>query len=402
MTRKRSYQKGSVAEKPRNSGQWTLRFREFDHTTRRWVMKREVLGQFKSKKAALKASEPIMARINERNNCPSPRALYSDLTFKEFIEKRWNAYTVSAEHQVSTINSNNSLIKIHLMPFFGNKRMAEITPSDISDFFGSRARERERALSGYTLQGLYRLLHLMFEIARQYDLIEQSPVRPLVHKPQIEKVEKPTLRPEQIRALLLRLPAQERLYLLLLAVTGLRMGEALAMRWLNFDEASREIAVTHTLYRSRLKAPKTKGSKAKLRLHPLIAELLAGHRRQSGFQADEDFIFCRPDGKPLGFETVRAHLHKAMDAIGIVRVKGQFSFHIFRHTAGTLLYDKVRDVKQVQTMLRHADISTTADVYVHPSESTAAEGTEIRTEAILGDLPANCDLFVTQTSEMVS
>ena len=87
-----------------------------------------------------------------------------------------------------------------------------------------------------------------------------------------------------------------------------------------------------------------------------------------------------------------------MKACKIKEDKGKHGFHIFRHSAGTLLYEKSRDLKLVQGALRHSDISTTSDIYVHLGDKVLSEGSEILTEEIL----TNCDLFVTQKSEMVS
>lgn len=215
MTRKRSYQQGSGKL---HNGQWSVRYREFGYASRTWVMKREGLGKLKDKKAARKAAEPIMARVNERNNCANPKLPLVPITFREFIDKRWRAYTVSAEHQVSTVNIRNSLINRQLMPFFGEKVMTEITPSDISDFL------KASKLSINSRQQLYSMLNLMFEMARQYDVIEQNPVRPLIHRPEQAAINKPTLTPAQVRAILAYLPDDERLYNLLLAVTGMRCG----------------------------------------------------------------------------------------------------------------------------------------------------------------------------------
>jgi len=95
---------------------------------------------------------------------------------------------------------------------------------------------------------------------------------------------------------------------------------------------------------------------------------------------------------------IRKHLYQAMDKAKLQRVEGKYGFHIFRHSAGTLLYNKSRDLKLVQGTLRHADISTTSDIYVHLDDEVLKEGTEI----LAGEILANCDLFVTQRSEMVS
>lgn len=392
MTRRKSYQRGNVQL---HNGQWTLRYREFSDRTRKWILKREVLGKFKNKKAALKAAEPIMIRVNERNNC-KPSEVYSDLAFRQFIDTRWHAYEISAKHKRSTRDCRKVLLKNQILPYFGDKLMTEITPEDIADFLN----EMGRTLKPNTLQSLYGMLNLMFEIARQYDFIPQNPVRPLVHKPEPEPIEKPTLTPEQIRTILTKLPADERLFHLLVAGTGIRKGEGMAMRWLNFNEAERELIITHTLYRLCLEEPKTKTSKGKLRLHPFLVKLLVAHREKSSFQQEDDFIFTRPDGRPLNYSSLLQHLYSAMDEIGIKREKSKYGFHIFRHTAGTLLFERLGDLKLVQTVLRHADSSMTGH-YVH-SEQPVAEYAEVLTELILGDAEANCDLFVTESIGWVS
>jgi integrase len=238
----------------------------------------------------------------------------------------------------------------------------------------------------------------MFDLAEQYDLIERSPVRPKLHKPEMPRGEKPTLNAAQIRALLEAFDERDRLFVLLLAVTGMRVGEAMALRWVDFTAERLELSINHTVYRQKLKQPKTESSRRPLRLVPAIAGLLVAHRQQSAFATDEDFIFCRKDGRPLNHSALRNHLGKAMKAVGIKQIKGQHGFHIFRHSAGTLIYSKSRDPKLVQGTLGHADISTTSDIYVHLDDRIIAEGTEILAAEILG----NCDPTVTQVSQMVS
>jgi site-specific recombinase XerD len=87
-----------------------------------------------------------------------------------------------------------------------------------------------------------------------------------------------------------------------------------------------------------------------------------------------------------------------MDKVGIVRLKGKYSHQIFRHSAGTLRYEKSRDLKLVQGAPRHADISVTSSIYVHLSDKVLTEGSEILASEILD----NGDLTVTQKSKIVS
>ncbi|MFL6213613.1 MAG: tyrosine recombinase XerC [Blastocatellia bacterium] len=394
MTRKRkSYQRGNVAL---HFGVWTLRYRELDHRTGKWLIKRERLGKFKNKKAALRAAEPIMARVNEHNNSDRPpEALH--LTFRQFVDSRWKAYSVTAQHQPSTLDCYNSLLRCHLLPYFGEMLLKDIKPIHVSEFL-----EAFDAKSGKRVGMLYALLRVMFSLAADYDLIEQSPVRTKLHKPDVEKAEKPTLAAKEIRAILDHLDDQGRLRALLIAVTGLRINEALALRWIDFDEQSREIHVEHTLYKQRLKPPKSATSRRTLRLHPSVSYLLAAHKAESDFTAGEDFIFCRASGEPLRDTSMRRRLYQAMDAVGIERGDRTHGFHIFRHTAGSLMYARSRDLKLVQGALGHSGISITSDIYVHLDGDRVAEGTEMLAEDILGDFLANCDLTVTEESKMVS
>jgi site-specific recombinase XerD len=122
------------------------------------------------------------------------------------------------------------------------------------------------------------------------------------------------------------------------------------------------------------------------------------HQTASAFQETDDFIFCQKDGSPLKISSIRNHLYAAMDKAKIKRVKSKYGPHILRHSASPLLYEKSRDLKLVQGTLRPGDISTTSDIYVHLGDEVLNEGSEILAAEIL----ATCDLFVTQTSSMVS
>jgi integrase len=87
----------------------------------------------------------------------------------------------------------------------------------------------------------------MFEIAEQADLIERSPVRSKLHKPECSREEKPSLTSMQVRLILDQIEPEHRLFLLLIVVTGLRLSEALAFRWQDFEQSSGTLSLTHRL-----------------------------------------------------------------------------------------------------------------------------------------------------------
>ena len=393
MTRRKTHQAGSLTFLPDEMS--TFRIREYDHQNGKWIQRRYQVGIFKHKKDALKAAESIRAEVNERNNT-DPKKLYARLTFKEFIETYWKEYTLRQKHQVSTLYAREKMLEKHILPVFGHKKLLDIKPADISDFLSSLSLSGKYADN--TLRTTYGFLRGLFGLAEQFDLIKKNPVRPKRHSPKVRKVKKPILTLEQIATIINLLPTEvDKLLVALLSLTAIRVGEALALRWMDFNAQACQLTISHTLFRGKIKKPKTTGSIATLQLDAPLAAILSAHRRKSDFAEPHDFIFCREDGRPLCLRTCLNHLSRAIEDAGIERKKGQYGFHIFRHTAASELY-KIRDLRSVQRVLRHSKISTTADIYVHPDGDVINEGLGLLADKIL----PNCDLAVTEESEMVN
>ncbi|WP_338587895.1 tyrosine-type recombinase/integrase [Clostridium baratii] len=89
-------------------------------------------------------------------------------------------------------------------------------------------------------------------------------------------------------------------------------------------------------------------------------------------EVDSDFVFIvlagKNAGKPLGYRSARAIFENLKKKTGI-----KIHAHLLRHTHATLYYNKTKDVKQVQERLGHSQISTTMDLYVHPSDKEIRE-----------------------------
>lgn len=102
------------------------------------------------------------------------------------------------------------------------------------------------------------------------------------------------------------------------------------------------LELRRSVWRGRVKPKlKTQNSKKPMLIHPLHRDLLSEHRRNSRWNRDEDFIFPRPDGRPLDPEHVRKRvLYPAMRAAGIEIVSRESGLHALRHSAGTILYQR--------------------------------------------------------------
>jgi integrase len=283
--------------------------------------------------------------------------------------------------KVSTVSTYRSMLKSHVLPAWGHRLIDSILPQDITLFFN--AREKEGLSDKYRLN-LYGLLNVMFELAIQYDLIESSPVRRKLHRPSVERREKPVLTAEQIRNVISAIPSEYQALALCIAITGLRIGELLALRWRNIDFTNRRLSITHNLWRGRLVSPKTEASRRTLHLPDALAEILQAHRSRSCWDSPEDFVFCSKQGKPLDPDYLRkCVLYPAMRAVEIEPGERTHGFHMFRHSAATIVEASTRDRALASELLGHTQASTTQS-YVHV-ERAAERATELLAREIAPD-----------------
>jgi integrase len=85
------------------------------------------------------------------------------------------------------------------------------------------------------------LLNSIFHLAVDNDLLSRSPVRDR-HKPVCHKTEKPAWTPEQVRKILESVPVEHRCLFTCAALTGLRLGELLALQWRSINLQNQNLA----------------------------------------------------------------------------------------------------------------------------------------------------------------
>lgn len=359
---------------------WVLRYRIRNGSA--WVEKTEELpvSGKATEKAARIAADKRMGVVNRMNNNRG------ELTMAAFLDRDWKAYVEGKNYKPETLAIYSRFIKKHVRPKLGDKILAQISPSDMTMFFSCVRAEIGKA----SIVTLYALLCLLFSIAVEAVLIETTPIRPKLHKPIYESPEKPALNSEQLVKLICELePYYQRLVSTLL-LAALRVNEGLGLRWCDVDFASGALTVNHTLWRRKqLVEPKTRSSKRTVAMSELLKSILLTQRRESQHTALGDFVFCKVDGNPLADTHLREDvLYPAMDRAGIQRVKNQHGFHIFRHSAGTIIHRLTKDGFQSKEMLGHSDIKTT-ETYVHRDDELLRETAEL----FAGEL-ANCGLTV--------
>lgn len=205
------------------------------------------------------------------------------------------------------------------------------------------------------------LLHSIFEHAQRRGWASANPCK-LVDKPSLpDDHEIRFLDTAELEALLRAVPDDrlgptERALYLTAAMTGLRQGELLALRWLDIDWLAGRVRVRRNFVRGQFGTPKTLRSSRSVPLADRVAAALEAHSRRSAYQADDDLVFCHPDtGRPLDRSKLLKRFKAALMAAGARAI----TFHGLRHTFGTRMAAAGVPMRTLQEWMGHRDFKTT-------------------------------------------
>ncbi len=297
------------------------------------------------------------------------------ITFTELIDTHFAQYMDAKQLRPSTRDGYRSCIK-WIRPAFASKKVGEVTPSDVTAFMQGLA---THGLSGQYRKNIFGLLTLLFELARTYDFIVVTPIRPMLHKPSVSRSEKPTFPVEKGQEFMAAVPAEYRALVSTLFLTGMRQGELLGLRWADVNFREQKILKANIVYRGQLiEGLKNTRNSGRLKTHeigmsPALVAVLEGHKDSSSFDSDSDFVFAdQMTGKPVDPCWFRAKvLYPALAAAGIPKVPHGSGLHMFRHTVVSEVSKRL-GIRAAQEQAGHADIGITAAVYTHTDASQRA------------------------------
>lgn len=347
----------------------------------RWKQRSETLYDVSRKVAQATLRDRIRESAEAK---PEPQG--GGLTLKQFIEAYWKPYLVDRRKiKTSTLEGYNSLLKDHVLPTLGDIRITDVRPLDIEQLLKSRS-----SLAPKTLRNLLGVVGGIFSLAVDNDLIGKSPVRDK-HKPTVPRREKLVWTAEQVRAIIAAAPKAYRALFACAALTGARLGELLALQWKHINFEQGKLRIAQSLWHGRIVPPKTEGSVRTIVMGQVLPGILREHLGNSLHTRPGDFVFCKPDGRPLDPGVLRRDvLYPVLGQLGIPRLRRASGFHVFRHVAGSLVVQETGNLKLAQRLLGHSNIGTTGDIYTHLSEQSEREAALAVERQIYGDLFLTC------------
>lgn len=376
MSTKNANGEGSVYK--RADGRWAASITVEDPTT--GTTKRRTLYA-KTRREAREKLRAAHERAAQEQPITDTRAALAT-----WIE-RWIETTLEASPRKQTTRELYATVARHYIATdpIARRTLDRLRPSDVEAFL-LRLRNAEKddgapAYSASTIRTTYTVLRSILDGAVRDGLLARNPVES-VKRPSAERTEARYLTADEARALM-EAARSSRHYaaVVLIAHTGLRRGEALALRWedVDLEGPTPSVRVRGTLARTRgalvVTAPKTTQSR---RTVPLTAEAVAVLRQQSAAQkrdrlraanlwADTDFVFTTATGEPIDPRNLFRVVQVAAKAAGLEHV----GVHSLRHTAATLMLESGVNIKAVSSLMGHSSIAITGDVYAHVTDDTA-------------------------------
>jgi integrase len=260
----------------------------------------------------------------------------------------------------STTEGYESYLEQHLAPYFAGKALSTITATDVEAFMAACRDNGQSVKSTLNYLGL---LHGIFDFAIRRGWATTTNPCKLVDKPERLDADADVrfLDQPELDALLDAVPDDdlgrvERVMYLAAAMTGMRQGELLALRWMDVDWLARRVRVRRNYVRGEFGTPKSKRSTRSVPLADRLGGELDLLHQDSHWRADTDLVFAHPHtGKPIDRSRLLKRFKAALKRGGVREVR----FHDLRHTFGTRMAAAGVPMRTLQEFMGHRDFKTT-------------------------------------------
>jgi integrase len=359
MAGRRGNNEGSITKRKNRQGKvigWQVQVKLPDG-------KRKTLGTAPTWAEAVKMAQQGQVDLASGRLSPSPHQTLSD-----FLDAWLDARHDNVSYKTIKSYQRHAELAKH---FMGTIRLDSLRPAHIVQF---HADLRDSGLSRSSVRLAHIVLHTALEYAVNLDLISRNPLD-AVKAPRPQYKEMNTLSLEQAFALFESTEGKVLHALwVTLATTGLRINEALALKWDDIDLETRTLTVQRGLQRQNGKglvftSLKSPSSRRSVTLTTLAVDALTKHRTRQKAQRllvgplwrDMGMVFASAVGMPRSSDAVLRLFRDELRRAELPKIR----LHDLRHTAATLQLQQGTHPRVVQEMLGHSNIALTLGTYSH-------------------------------------
>lgn len=334
---------------------------------RRW----ETVGP--SYRDALKARESRLADVRAGrfgwNRQRKPMSL------EAFVETHWRP-EVAIAFKPSTLRAYETLLRHHLLPFFGSYPLPAITRASAKRFIAEKAKQLRHSysqrnpnptrprLASKTIKNAVALLMSILESATaDYELLDTNPLRGILrrrqfptdaHRPKERRVR--VLEPDAFKRAVAELKAPTLQMVLVAGLSGLRWGEQVALRIdEDVDFRRNKLRIMRSLYRRAAQTPKTAQSVRDVDMCPTVRRILQSVPWKAGLVFSPDSKAPIGDGSWLKRQWQAAQLRAG--------IKNPIAWHDLRHQFVSLLIAAGKHPKYIAIQTGHSSAGFTMDRY---------------------------------------
>lgn len=267
----------------------------------------------------------------------------------------------------------------HIIPYFKEHKikLKDINRQILQDYFNEKREngnlKTHKGLSAKTLRHHKNIIHQTLELAVINNVITENPCKN-ISLPKRERKVYDFYNLEELHTFF-KTVKEEPLYPLyyFTAIFGLRRSEVLGLKWDSIDFANKRLTIKYTRTKANeiIEKDKTK-TKSSLRSFPLpddIIDLILKLKSQEKYNKKlfgkeyelNDYIFKWENGRPYDPDYITHKFSKTLKKYGFKHI----TFHGLRHSCGSILNEQGFTLKDIQEWLGHADIQTTANIYLH-------------------------------------
>lgn len=373
MGKHRGQRKGHLFE---SSGSWLLRYwldsAELDPDTGKPKRERMSLkvgpskgpGAIGIREARRIAWEETLSKIDEAHTRPS-----SAKTFLEFVNLRYRPDVIQLQKR-STQAFSESILRRHIVPMLGRVPLRDISPAQVQDIINAK---RLQKLSPQTLTHIRNRISAVLRHAKAHRWFFGELPTDAVRLPELIREEQKALKWPEICTLANALPEPCATLVVFLAQTGLRIGEAMGLRWSRVNLTAepltvdgQEIPPLSLLVRENYVMGKYQTLKTKSAVRTIpIPEWLASRLLMLSFSdASMDWaVFANSTKKtPIDQHNLA---RRVLKPIAIAHGMGWVSWHTFRHSHTTMAERAGLSTAERMKLLGHSEAAVTMS-YTHP------------------------------------